>query len=135
MGSWNALISGSGIVIFSLPSFIKGIQLRQAEPMWVGVRILFCINFILAILLLVSGISILKLKIWGRVTIIIHSILSLSYNLYFLVGWIVGAHRVGIIQLSQVWSIKDTLFMIAFAIIVLWYFNRPVVKKQFQRLR
>lgn len=133
LGSWNALISGSGVVILSLPSFIKEVQLPEAGPMWAGTRILFCINFTLAILLLVSGISILKLKIWGRVTIIIQSILSLSYNLYFLVGWIMGAYKVGIAQLSQFWPIGGTLFMMAFAILVLWFFNRTLVKAQFQK--
>ena len=119
----------------SWPDFLKPIRETMSPELQTKVfvrTIIHIINSILAISLLIAGIGLVRLKNWGRIVIICRSILLLIIASYFLVVvW--GPFLKPVTSLKNLVPISPVLLRIAFAILVLWFFNRSSIKTQFQK--
>ena len=147
-----------GIIAFGILAILfAGIGLFQGIPLLIGMiqkssqwttiidvtplplpyfRVSVIIGIIISSLLLISGIGLLKIKSWARklvlgisVIIILRSLISLIIGLTIPTNpvWTTSRGRGTLIFAMFVGSI--------FYILILWYFNRAAVKKQFQKLQ
>ncbi|MBA7715334.1 hypothetical protein ES703_124375 [subsurface metagenome] len=147
-----------GIIAFGIVAILfAGIGLFQGIPLAIGMiqkssqwttivnatplplpyfRVSVTIGIIISSLLLISGIGLLKIKSWARklvlgisVIIILRSLISLTIGLTIPVNlaWATPRGRGILIFTMCAGSI--------FYILILWYFNRAIVKEQFQKLK
>ena len=145
-----------GIIAFGVVAILfAGIGLFQGIPLLIGMiqkssqwttiiditplplsyfRVSVIIGIIISTALLVSGIGLLKIKSWARklvlgisVVIILRNLISLIIGLTIpaIAAWTTLRGRGTLIFAMFVGSI--------FYILILWYFNRAIVKEQFQK--
>ena len=145
-----------GIIAFGVLAILfAGIGLFQGVPLLIGMiqkssqwttiiditplplpyfRVSVIIGIVISGLLLVSGIGLLKVKSWARklvlgisVIIMLRSLISLTIGLTIPVNlaWATPRGRGILIFTMFIGSI--------FYILILWYFNRAIVKEQFQK--
>jgi len=147
-----------GIIAFGVVAiFFAGIGLFQGIPLLIGMiqkssqwtmvinatplplpyfRVSVIIGLVISGLLLVSGFGLVKIKSWARRLVLGISIVIILRNL---VSLIIGLT----IPANPAWTTprgRGTLIFAMFVgsifyILILWYFNRAVVKKQFQKLK
>ena len=138
-------------ILFAVISLSQGISLLigmiQKSSQWAMVinvtplplpyfRVSVIVGIVISGLLLVSGFGLLKIKGWARKLVLTISVVIILRNL---VSLIIGLTA----PTNPLWTTprgRETLIFAMFVgsifyILILWYFNRPVVKKQFQRSR
>ena len=147
-----------GIIAFGVIAiFFAGIGLFQGIPLLIGMiqqssqwtmvinvtplplsyfRVSVIIGIVISGLLLVSGFGLLKIKSWARKLVLTISVVIILRNLVSLIiglttptnpAWTTPGGRGTLIFAMFVGSI--------FYILILWYFNRAIVKNQFQKLK
>lgn len=147
-----------GIIAFGVLAILfAGIGLFQGIPLLIGMiqkssqwttivnatplplpyfRVSVTIGIIISSLLLISGIGLLKIKSWARKLVLGISVVIILRNL---VSLIIGLTA----PTNPVWTTprgRGTLIFAMFVgsifyILILWYFHRAIVKKQFQKLQ
>lgn len=123
-GVWGSLS------VYLVSSFIlkETLDLIQVGA---SIKNILLFRLTMAVILLTAGIGVLKLKNWGRVTIIIRALISLSYSVYLLsitLPTILG----GKYALIQTRTFLNLLISLLFNGIILWFFNQTSIKAQFK---
>lgn len=146
-----------GIIAFGILAILfAGIGLFQGIPLVIGMiqkssqwttiinatplplsyfRVSVIIGITISSLLLISGIGLLRIKSWARKLVLGISVVIILRNL---ISLIIGLT----IPANPVWTTLRGRGMLTFAmfvgsifyILILWYFNRSMVKAQFQKL-
>ena len=86
------------------------------------------IYFALAIAFIFSGQALIKRKLWARNLFLLSIVLNLLLETYNLLKEIVNNINLKI-QLFNLGSIVEFLFIFTLSTIMLWYFNRKTIKK------
>jgi len=147
-----------GIIAFGVIAILfAGIGLFQGIPLLIGMiqkssqwtmvinvtplplsyfRVSVIIGISISSLLLIAGIGLLKIKSWARKLILGISIVIILRNLVSLtIGLAIPANPVWTTLRGRGILVLAMFVGSIFYILILWYFNRAIVKKQFQKLK
>ncbi len=138
-------------ILFAGIGLFQGIPLLigmiQKSPQWTTVisltplplsyfRVSATIGIIISTALLVSGIGLLKIKNWARKLVLgISAVIILRNLVSFIIGLTMPANPAWTTLRGRGILIFVMFVGSIFYILILWYFNRTRVKKQFQKLQ
>ena len=133
----------AGIALFQgIPLLIGMIQKSSQWTMVINVtplplsyfRVSVIIGIIISSLLLISGIGLLKIKNWARKLVLGISVVIILRNLVSLIiGLTIPANPIWITPRGKGTLVFAMFVGSIFYILILWYFNRSMVKAQFQK--